>query len=410
MNTYRSQCSQKRCGGGLASERHGCYGTSPCLCCRGQCEANCLKLEVNAMNESESCKARGLFVVRRPDFDLLLSLLDRIIASAMGFHQLYRPRRRVVTAALTAVAIPLESSSLLSTIVGIRSIASCAAFELPRTQHLPPRSDDGSTIAYIHHEPPSPAQNLGLVFFPGFLSNMHSSKACRVFRYAQEHNLECTLFDRYGHGASRPHYTSPEYDGRRATMGRWLEDSLAVLDNVTTSSRKQILIGSSMGMWLAILAGINRPERVAGILGIASAPDYTALLRKQIGEKEDWSQQLRELGYVDVPTIYDRRGYYRLHEELIVEGDAHLILPEESTSLSDLPRNIPVRLVHGMADTDIPFKYSQSLAHKLETSCCSDNVRLDLIQGGDHRLSSPERLEVIENVLEEIVGEAGKLC
>lgn len=336
----------------------------------------------------------------------------------MGFHQLHRPRRRVVVAALAAVAIPLESSLLFSTIVGNRFIASCAAFELPRTQHLPPRSDDGSTIAYIHHEPPSPAQNLspssdshlGLVFFPGFLSNMHSSKACRVFRYAQENNLECTVFDRYGHGASRPHYTSAEYDGRRATMGRWLEDSLAVLDCVTEASRGQILIGSSMGTWLAILAGINRPERVAGILGIASAPDYTALLKEQIGENEDWSKQLYELGYVDVPTIYDRRGYYRLHEELIVEGDAHLILPEESTSLSDLPRNIPVRLVHGMADTDIPFKHSQSLAHKLETSRRSDNVRLDLIQGGDHRLSSLEQLEVIKNVLEEIVQEAGKVC
>ena len=103
-------------------------------------------------------------------------------------------------------------------------------------------------------------------------------------------------------------------------MGRWLEDSLAVLDCVTEASRKQILIGSSMGTWLAILAGINRPERVAGILGIASAPDYTALLKEQIGENEDWSKQLYELGYVDVPTIYDRRGYYRLHEELIVEG------------------------------------------------------------------------------------------
>ena len=88
-------------------------------------------------------------------------------------------------------------------------------------------------------------------------------------------------------------------------MGRWLEDSLAVLDCVTEASRKQILIGSSMGTWLAILAGINRPERVAGILGIASAPDYTALLKEQIGENEDWSKQLYELGYVDVPTIYD---------------------------------------------------------------------------------------------------------
>ena len=290
----------------------------------------------------------------------------------------------------------------------------CAAFELPPTKYLPPRSDDGSTIAYIHHEPPSSQAGhspspLGLVFFPGFLSNMHSSKACRVFRYAETNNLECTLFDRYGHGASRPHYTSDGYDGRQATMGRWLEDCLTILDDVTTASNKQILIGSSMGTWLAILAAVQRPERVAGILGIASAPDYTALLREQIEANSEWSNQLDNLGYVDVPTIYDRRGYYRLHEELIVEGDKHLILQEvdqDNDLLSRLPQKMPVRLLHGTADEDIPAEYSRRLVKRLKARCFG-NVKLDLIEGGDHRLSSQEHLEMMENVLRDIVGEAG---
>ena len=238
---------------------------------------------------------------------------------------------------------------------------------------------------------------------------MHSSKACRVFRYAETNNLECTLFDRYGHGASRPHYTSDGYDGRQATMGRWLEDCLAILDDVTTASNKQILIGSSMGTWLAILAAVQRPERVAGILGIASAPDYTALLREQIEANSEWSEQLDNLGYVDVPTVYDRRGYFRLHEELIVEGDKHLILQEGNRDKdlhSRLPRNMPIRLLHGTADDDIPAKYSQRLIKKLEARSL-DNVKLDLIEGGDHRLSSQDHLETIENVLRGIVGEAG---
>lgn len=234
---------------------------------------------------------------------------------------------------------------------------------------------------------------------------MHSSKACRVFRYAQTNNLECTLFDRYGHGASRPHYASDEYDGRQATIGRWLEDCLAILDDVTTASNKQILIGSSMGTWLAILAAVQRPEQVAGILGIASAPDYTALLREQIEANSEWSNQLGDLGYVDVPTVYDRRGYYRLHRELIVEGDRHLILQEDNQDkdlLSRLPRDMQMRLLHGTADEDIPAEYSQRLVKKLEASCF-DNVKLDLIEGGDHRLSSREHLETIETVLREIV-------
>ena len=76
----------------------------------------------------------------------------------------------------------------------------------------------------------------------------------------------------------------------------------------------------------SILAATQRPERVAGIVGIASAPDYTALLRRQIEGNDDWSNQLKDLGYVEVPTVYDRRGYYRLHKELIVEGENHLVL------------------------------------------------------------------------------------
>ena len=164
-----------------------------------------------------------------------------------------------------------------------------------------------------------------------------------------------------------------------------------------------------MGTWLAILAAMQRPERVAGILGIASAPDYTALLREQIEANLEWSNQLDNLGYVDMPTVYDRRGYYRLHEELIVEGDKHLILQEDNQDkdlLSRLPRNMPMRLLHGTADEDIPAEYSQRLMKKLEARSF-DNVKLDLIEGGDHRLSSQEHLEKIENVLCDIVHEAG---
>ena len=165
-----------------------------------------------------------------------------------------------------------------------------------------------------------------------------------------------------------------------------------------------------MGTWLAILAAVQRPERVAGILGIASAPDYTVLLREQIRANSDWSNQLDESGYVDVPTVYDRRGYYRIHAELIVEGDKQLILQEDDQDnglLCRLPRNMPIRLLHGTADEDIPAECSQRLVKKLEARNF-ENVKLDLIEGGDHRLSSREHLEKIENVLREIVGGADR--
>lgn len=196
-------------------------------------------------------------------------------------------------------------------------------------------------------------------------------------------------------------------------MGRWLEDSLNVLDNVTakkqdknnngsgsSNSNKQILVGSSMGTWLAILTAMQRPERIAGIVGIASAPDYTVLLRQQIESNALWAKKLREKGSVDVPTVYDRRGYYRIHRELIEEGDHHLLL-DESKDIA-LPNDIPIRLIHGMADNDISFEYSQKLVERLR-STGNGNVGLDLQLGGDHRLSSPEHLQKIQEVLDEVV-------
>ena len=244
-------------------------------------------------------------------------------------------------------------------------------------------------------------------FYPGFLSNMHSSKACKIYQYATLNNLECTLFDRYGHGSSRPHYTSTEYDGTKATMGRWLQDSLDVLDNITNQGNKQILVGSSMGTRLAILTAMERPERVAGIIGIASAPDYTALLRHQIGSNERWATELEKQGYVDVPTVYDRRGYYRIHKELLAEGEDYLLLQDgdhkKKLTLSALPKDIPIRLIHGLADEDIPYQYSERLAERLREQ--NHNVRLDLIPGGDHRLSTAEHLDKLREVLDEVVEE-----
>lgn len=202
-------------------------------------------------------------------------------------------------------------------------------------------------------------------------------------------------------------------------MGRWLDDSLEILDKVATSTttarkdrtngnsssssggnNKQILIGSSMGTWLAVLTATQRPDRVAGIIGIASAPDYTALLRRQIGCHKAWVRELDEKGYVDLPTVYDRRGYYRIHRELIDEGDAHLLLDE--TNNVALPNGMPVRLIHGLDDEDISSQYSRRLAKRLSSSG-NPNVRLELIEKGDHRLSSPEHLQKIHEVLDEVV-------
>ncbi len=251
----------------------------------------------------------------------------------------------------------------------------------PSAPEILPRPD-GSTIAYYKIAPGTTRnKGPGLVFLGGFMSDMTGTKAMALDAFAAERGQAFVRFDYLGHGASSGHFE----DG---TIGRWAEDAIAVLDNVAEGP--QILVGSSMGGWIMLLAALARPERVAGLIGIAAAPDFTETLLWQ-----RYSPEIRETlkrdGVYYEPSDYGEEPY-PITMTLIEEARAHLLMDKP------IPITCPVRLIHGTADADAPCQVSLDLKERLE----SRDVEVTLVEGGDHRQSTPDELARLCNIVAEL--------
>ncbi len=220
----------------------------------------------------------------------------------------------------------------------------------------------GTTIAYRS----SPGVGPGLVFLTGFRSDMGGIKAVALERWARDQGRAFIRFDYHAHGQSSGDWA----DG---SIGRWRDDALAVLDQLTEG--RQILVGSSMGGWIALLLARARPDRVAGLMGIAPAPDFTErMIRPRLTAAQ--RDALESQGRFIAPSSYDPEGY-PITRHLLEEAKAHLLLP------GPIPIRCPVRLLHGQRDPDIPWRTSLDLADALE----SPDVQVTLVKDGDHRLS-----------------------
>ena len=227
---------------------------------------------------------------------------------------------------------------------------------------------DGSTIAYTH----LPGREPGVLFCSGFNSNMQGTKALALQQWASDEGRQFTRFDYFGHGQSSGSV-------EQGCIGRWRDDTLAVLDQVT--SGKQLIVGSSMGGWLMLLVALARPERVCGLLGLAAAPDFTQRLQASLTAAQ--REQLAGAGYADLPNCYDDGEPYRIGQHLLEEGAMHLLLAGE------IPVNVPVRLIQGQCDEDVPWQLALELAGKLSSA----DVEVQLVKAGDHRLSEPPDLQ-----------------
>jgi len=227
---------------------------------------------------------------------------------------------------------------------------------------------DGATIAYR----PTPGKGPGVMFLTGFRSDMTGGKALAVEALCRAQNRAFVRFDYTGHGESSGAFA----DG---TIGRWTEDALLVLDRVTNGP--QVLVGSSMGGWIALLLARARPERVAGIVGIAAAPDFTEDLVHDVLDA-DAKDRLARDGQIVVPSAYDPEPCV-ITRRLIEEGRDHLLLR------GPIPVAAPVRLIHGMEDHDVPWQTALRIAERI----ASTDVEITLVKGGRHRLSDPPDLE-----------------
>ena len=222
----------------------------------------------------------------------------------------------------------------------------------------------------------------GVVFLGGFMSDMTGTKATALEAWARERNRAFVRFDYRGHGASEGSFE----DG---TIGTWLGDALAVLDGATEGP--QVLVGSSMGGWIALLAARARPARVAGLLGIAAAPDFTRRMwQDEFAETE--REAIQRDGRVTVPSGYSDEGYV-ITRDLLEEAEQHMLLD------APIPIRCPVRLLHGMRDEAVPWETSLRIAEQLET----DDVEATLVGSGDHRLSEPDDIDRLLRTLEDLV-------
>eukprot|EP00957_Ditylum_brightwellii_P130253 9936056-Ditylum_brightwellii.AAC.1 len=148
-----------------------------------------------------------------------------------------------------------------------------------------------------------------------------------------------------------------------------------------------------MGGWMMVLLAQERSCRVGGLVGIGSAPDFTVQLEKHIQSNATLATQMTENGFADIPTEYDQEGTYRIYRDLLEEAKSHLLLHnangEQIQRNIDIAKDVPVRLIHGLQDEDIPWQSSLDLSKQLT---CQD-VELMLIKNGNHRLSSTQHLD-----------------
>lgn len=235
---------------------------------------------------------------------------------------------------------------------------------------------NGSVVAYRH----SPGRGPGVIFCTGFKSDMQGTKALALEADCRARGVQFTRFDYQGHGESSGEFI----DG---TIGEWLDDTLAVLDSVTEGP--QIVVGSSMGGWIGLLAACARPEKVAGFVGIAAALDMARRLWERI---DDATKRLLETEGVWMrPSEYDPAGY-PITMNLIEEGRNHLLLP------GPIPFAGPVRLLHGQLDDAVPWQLSLDTAAAL----ASEAVEVTFIKDGDHRLSREEDIARLLRTVREI--------
>ncbi|MDF1620213.1 alpha/beta hydrolase [Pseudothioclava nitratireducens] len=238
-------------------------------------------------------------------------------------------------------------------------------------------TSEGRRIAFNR----SPGSGPGIVFLGGFKSDMEGTKALALEAWAQAQGRAFLRFDYSGHGASEGAFT----DG---AIGDWFEDARDAIMSLTEGP--QILVGSSMGGWISLLMCRDYPEKVAGLVTIAAAPDFTEDGYWASFDK-DTRRQLEQEGQVAVPSDYGEP--YIITRRLINEGRNRLVLR------SPLPLPFPTRFLQGTADEAVSTETALRLLDHAEGA----DMRLTLVKGADHRFSDPDCLALIGAAVEDVL-------
>jgi pimeloyl-ACP methyl ester carboxylesterase len=242
-------------------------------------------------------------------------------------------------------------------------------------------SPQGRRLAYRQSKGAGP----GVVFLGGFKSDMEGTKAVHLENWARAQGRAFLRFDYSGHGQSSEEFTA-------GCIGDWAEDAMAVIAALTDGP--QVLVGSSMGGWIALLCARAMPERVAGMVTIAAAPDFTED-SMWAGFDDTQRSELETEGQVVLPSDYGEP--YIITKRLIEDGRGNLVLRDP------LALPFPVRFLQGTADEDVDM----SVALRLLDHAEGGDMRLTVVDGADHRFSDADCLALIETSVEEVISRAG---
>jgi pimeloyl-ACP methyl ester carboxylesterase len=232
----------------------------------------------------------------------------------------------------------------------------------------------GRRIAYRLREGTGPT----LVFLPGYASDMEGAKALALDAFAESRGLAMLRFDYSGTGSSAGQFE----DG---TLALWLEEALAAVDQLTRGPL--VLVGSSMGGWIALHMALLRPDRVRALVGIAAAPNFT-----EWGFTAEQKAELQRDGRIEEPNPYGPEPSVFTHA--FWESGQQLRLLE-----SEIAIDCPVRLLHGEVDAEVPLE----IAFRLMRALRSSDVQLNVLKGGGHRLSEPHEIGAILHSVEALL-------
>ena len=233
---------------------------------------------------------------------------------------------------------------------------------------------DGTRLAYYLREGRGPA----IIFLPGYMSDMSGSKALALEEWAGSEGRSFLRFDYAGCGQS-------EGDFEDQTLTGWRDDTILMID--TLFSGPVVLVGSSMGGWLMLLVALARPERVAGLAGIAAAPDFT-----DWGYTQEQKLEILSKGGLEQPSPYGPDPTI-VTKALWQSGEANRLLH------APIAIDCPVRLLHGQRDPDVPWHHSPHLAALIR----SDDVQVTLVKDGDHRLSREQDIALLKRIVGDLM-------
>ncbi len=234
-------------------------------------------------------------------------------------------------------------------------------------------------LAYVKKE--GNVENPIIVFCGGYRSDMQGTKAIFLEEYAQKNAYGYIRFDYMGHGQSEGVF-------EEGTISSWTKDTMSIIKELV-GNRKIILVGSSMGGWIGLLCAIELKDQLVGFVGIAAAPDFTRDMMDQFSD--EMKAVLQDRGRVDIPNEYSDEPYI-VTKNLIEDGEKNSLLD------SEIEINCSVVLLQSKLDTSVPWQK----ALKIEEHLTSDNVKVVLLEDGNHSLSREQDLELLAKSISEL--------